>query len=304
MKPMKVDHHSATDEQLCAWVAAGDRSAEETLVLRYARLVRVCSRPFFLAGGDSEDLIQEGMLGLLAAIREFRPDRGARFSTYAQVCVRRRIISAVRLAAGGKHAPLNDYVSLEPSLLLADSMESLSNPEDVVIHQEALHALETAIVSRLTPLEAQVLAHFLEGSSYTEIAEAVGIALGETKYFRFPGGSVSYLTEERSAEMKEMLAERGYLVFDWNVVTNDALLSLREGEPPLDYIRRNFEETLERCLAETGGREGVPIIVLMHETVPETIELLPWMVETLARRGFSFGSLENFARSWTFADRQ
>ena len=139
---------------------------------------------------------------------------------------------------------------------------------------------------------------------WEEIAEAAGIALGETKYFRFPGGSVSYLTEERSAEMKEMLAERGYLVFDWNVVTNDALLSLREDEPPLDYIRRNFEETLERCLAETGGREGVPIIVLMHETVPETIELLPWMVETLARRGFSFGSLENFARSWTFADRQ
>ncbi len=175
MKPVETEYHRTTDEQLCARVAAGDRGAEEALVLRHTRLVRMCARPFFLAGGDSEDLIQEGMLGLLAAIREFRPDRGARFATYAQVCIRRRIISAVRAAAGGKHAPLNDYVSLEPSLLLADLEPSApSNPEDVVIHQEALRALESAIASKLTPLEGQVLSRFLAGSSYAEIAEAVG----------------------------------------------------------------------------------------------------------------------------------
>lgn len=175
MEPMEQEQHSVTDEQLCARVAGGDRSAEEALVLRYARLVRMCARPFFLAGGDSEDLIQEGMLGLLAAIREFRPGRGARFATYAQVCIRRRIISAVRAAAGGKNAPLNDYVSLEPSLLLADMESSApSNPEDVVIHQEALRALESAITSQLTQLEARVLSRFLAGSSYAEIAEAVG----------------------------------------------------------------------------------------------------------------------------------
>lgn len=172
---MENEHHSVTDEQLCALAAAGDQSAEEALVLRYARLVRMCARPFFLAGGDSEDLIQEGMLGLLAAIREFRSDRGARFATYAQICVRRRIISAVRTAAGGKHAPLNDYVSLEPSLLLADMGSPFpSNPEDVVIHQEALRALESSIAAQLTQLEARILARFLEGSSYAEIAEAVG----------------------------------------------------------------------------------------------------------------------------------
>ena len=175
MKPDNSESHSVTDEQLCARVAAGDRSAEEALVLRHTRLVRMCARPFFLAGGDSEDLIQEGMLGLLAAIREFKADRGARFSTYAQVCIRRRIISAVRVAAGGKNAPLNDYVSLESSLSVGE-MESSApgNPEDVVIRQEALRALETAIASQLTELEAQVLARFLEGSSYAEIAEAVG----------------------------------------------------------------------------------------------------------------------------------
>ncbi len=169
------------DEVLCARAASGDRAAEETLVLRYSRLVRVVSRPFFLAGGDSEDLIQEGMLGLLSAIREFRPDRGARFRTFAEVCVRRRIISVVRAAAGGKHTPLNDSVSLDPSLVLANqdftsfgtAYHQQRNPEDVVIHEENLSALEEAIQKELTGLEAQVLALYLSGLSYAEIAEEV-----------------------------------------------------------------------------------------------------------------------------------
>lgn len=172
MKPKESDFNSISDERLCALAAAGERSAEETLVLRHSRLVRMCARPFFLAGGDSEDLIQEGMLGLLAAIREFRPDRGARFATYAQICVRRRIISAVRSASGGKHAPLNDYVSLEASLLPAEAESG--NPEDLFIRREALHTLEEDISASLTGLEKQVLARYLEGASYAEIAQAVG----------------------------------------------------------------------------------------------------------------------------------
>ena len=172
---------SITDETLCARAASGDRAAEETLVLRYSRLVRVCARPFFLAGGDSEDLIQEGMLGLLSAIREFRSDRGARFRTFAELCVRRRIISVVRAAAGVKHSPLNDYVSLDPSLFLAHqdftffgtAYHQQRNPEDVVIHEENLSTLEEAIRKGLTGLEAQVLACYLHGLSYAEIAEEV-----------------------------------------------------------------------------------------------------------------------------------
>ena len=170
MKSIETDFNRITDERLCALAMAGERSAEEALVLRHTRLVRMCARPFFLAGGDSEDLIQEGMLGLLAAIREFRPDRGARFATYAQVCVRRRIISAVRSASGGKHAPLNDYVSLE--LLSEEAGEA--DPEDLIIRREALHALEADISESLTRLEKQVLARYLEGESYAEIARAVG----------------------------------------------------------------------------------------------------------------------------------
>ena len=170
MKPNESDFNRISDERLCALALAGERSAEETLVLRHTRLVRMCARPFFLAGGDSEDLIQEGMLGLLAAIREFRPDRGARFATYAQVCVRRRIISAVRSASGGKHAPLNDYVSLE--LLSAEA--GAVDPEDLIIRREAIRALEADISDSLTRLEKQVLARYLEGESYAEIARAVG----------------------------------------------------------------------------------------------------------------------------------
>ena len=135
----------------------------------------------FLAGGDNDDLIQEGMLGLLSAIREFRSDRGARFRTFAELCVRRRIISVVRAAAGGKHSPLNDYVSLDPSLFLAHqdftffgtAYHQQRNPEDVVIHEENLSTLEEAIRKGLTGLEAQVLACYLHGLSYAEIAEEV-----------------------------------------------------------------------------------------------------------------------------------
>lgn len=169
------------DEVLCAQVAAGDRAAEETLVLRYARLVRVCARPLFLAGGDSEDLIQEGMLGLLSAIRNYRPGQGAAFRTFAEVCVRRRLVSAGRAAAGGKHTPLNDSVSLDPSLFLAHqdftffgtANHQHKNPEDVVIHEENLTTLEEAIRKGLTPLEAQVLSCYLDGLSYGEIAAEV-----------------------------------------------------------------------------------------------------------------------------------
>ena len=175
----QTSYSSPSDEALCQSVAQGDSQAETELVRRYSRLVRACARPLFLAGGDSEDLIQEGMMGLLTAIREYRADRGALFRTFAAVCVRRRIISAVRSAAGGKHQPLNNGVSLEAALFLANQAplgmvgHRQENPEDLVIHQEDLSALEEAIQTQLSQLEGQVLALYLRGSSYSEIAKEV-----------------------------------------------------------------------------------------------------------------------------------
>lgn len=112
--PPQWEQHS--DEDLCARAKRGDRNAEEALVVRYTRTVRVCARPYFLAGGDSEDLIQEGMVGLLHAIREYDPDREASFRHYAQVCIQNRLISAIKAAARDKHTPLNNYVSFETPL--------------------------------------------------------------------------------------------------------------------------------------------------------------------------------------------
>ena len=110
------DLRELEDEALCALAASGGREAEEALVVRYNRLVRMCARPCFLAGGDSEDLIQEGMLGLLSAIREYDPGKSAAFRTYAEICIKNRLFSAVKAAARNKHTPLNCSVSIETPL--------------------------------------------------------------------------------------------------------------------------------------------------------------------------------------------
>ena len=137
------------------------------------------------------------------------------------------------------------------------------------------------------------------------IAANAGIPLSEPKYFRFPGGSVgNYLDESSAEEMKTMLSDLGYLVFDWNAATNDAVLFLREdGEDTYDYIRKTFLANLEQTVRELENREGVPIILLMHETVGETVDLMPWMLEYLIREGYSFANLDSCGRSLTFADR-
>ena len=162
------------DEALCALAAVGDRLAEEILVLRYNRLVRVCARPFFLAGGDSEDLIQEGMFGLLKAIREFDPNRDATFRTFAEVCVRNRIRSAVTAAARGKHTPLNDSISFEaPSFGVdgAASGSSMHDPEYLIIGREEYTERLEKLKLQLSGFESDVLASYLSGLSYQEIAE-------------------------------------------------------------------------------------------------------------------------------------
>ncbi len=166
-----------TDEALCRAAADGDTQAETELVARYGQLVRACARPLFLAGGDSEDLIQEGMLGLLTAIRRFDPERDAAFRTYAGVCIRSRLLTAIRAAQGGKHAPLNHSVSFEPPLFdgtNAHLFSSVESPEDVIIGREELKERLDALKGQLSELEAQILPPYLNGLSCGEIARQLG----------------------------------------------------------------------------------------------------------------------------------
>ena len=140
---------------------------------------------------------------------------------------------------------------------------------------------------------------------WEEIVAEAGITLNH-KLFRFPGGSVSgYLTDYKRLTMTTMLTERGYSIFDWNVVTNDSLLSLRPAETgTYDYIRDTFRDTLAGGVKENEGKSGAPIIILMHETVPETVDLMKWMLEYLIEEGYTFGSLDQMGGSWTFGDRK
>ena len=167
-----------SDEQLQALAREGRSGAEDELARRYVRLVRVCARPYFLHGGDSEDLLQEGMLGLLYAIREFDPNKGVLFRTFAETCIRNRIQSAIRSAARKKHAPLNDGVSLDD--VLSDESQSLGaryvarSPEEQVLARETEHELISASERCLSVLEARILSLYLDGLSYQEMAAATG----------------------------------------------------------------------------------------------------------------------------------
>ena len=168
-------HLQDIDRQRLA--ASGDRAAEELLAGRYMQLVRVCARPLFLAGGDSEDLSQEGMFGLLSAIREFDPAQGVSFRSFAEHCIRMRLYSAVKSAARLKHLPLNDSMPLEqlsddPSSQLSAAPEIFRrSPEDLVLARESKEELIELCKRRLSRLELQVLDCYLEGLSYRDIAQ-------------------------------------------------------------------------------------------------------------------------------------
>ena len=168
------------DETLCSMAAAGDRVAEEALVTRYTRLVRTCARPFFLAGGDSEDLIQEGMFGLIRAIREYDGAKAASFRTFAEVCIRNRLISALRAASRDKHSPLNQSVPLDTPFFDGNSYPfgalraSSADPEELIIDRDRVAEALESTRKQLSEFEAKILGLYLDGLSCQEIAKAVG----------------------------------------------------------------------------------------------------------------------------------
>ncbi len=171
------------DEELWRYAKYGNTRAEEELIERYTRLVRICARPYFLAGGDSEDLTQEGFLGLLNAIRSYSPESGAKFRPFAEVCIRNRILEAVRSASRKKHEPLNGGVSLEYVILSEEEARPSTevkpevfsrSPEEQVLAKESEKEFYSTFSRCLSSFETEVLFHFLEGLTYRQIAAEVG----------------------------------------------------------------------------------------------------------------------------------
>ena len=172
-----------TDEQIVEMSHQGDASAEEYLLDKYKNFVRSKARSYFLVGADHEDIVQEGMIGLYKAIRDFRPDKLSSFRAFAELCITRQIITAIKTATRQKHIPLNNYVSLNKPLYDEESDRTLldvivegrmSDPEELIINMENVGNIRTKINEVLSGLEQEVLNAYLDGKSYQEIAESLG----------------------------------------------------------------------------------------------------------------------------------
>ena len=171
------------DEDIVALCRTGDAVAVEYLLNKYKNFVRSKARSYFLIGADHEDIVQEGMIGLYKAIRDFRPEKLSSFRAFAELCITRQIITAIKTATRQKHIPLNSYVSLNKPLYDEESDRTLldvcaeghsANPEELLISQEDLRGIHQKIDEVLSSLEQEVLAAYLDGKSYQEIADMLG----------------------------------------------------------------------------------------------------------------------------------
>ena len=181
MTPAQRAERELEDLQLVIRARNGDSRSMDTLIRRYTGFVRLKASSYFLAGGDSEDLIQEGLIGLYKAVRDFRSDKETSFRSFAELCITRQIITAIKTATRFKHAPLNTYVSFsqtpagqesEGDCTLGDALPGsiVDEPSIVVISTEELQSLVFCLGTGLSKLEADALRLYLEGSSYEEMA--------------------------------------------------------------------------------------------------------------------------------------
>ena len=192
-----------SDEALQAMATDGNPLAEEVLVQRFGRLVRQSARPLFLAGGDSEDLFQEGMLGLLAAIRTYAPTAESTFATYAQVCIRNRLLTAIKTASRNKHTPLNQAVSLElPQIEERYGTEMRRDLEEQVLAAAWVDEMQLRFTGMLSQFEHEILVLFLRGLSYQEMAERTGKTTKsiDNAVGRIRKKLAAHLTKARSAD--------------------------------------------------------------------------------------------------------
>ena len=177
-------YKKAKDEELVLMAQNGDDAAQEYLLDKYKSLVRAKSRAYFLIGADSEDIIQEGMIGLYKAVRDYNEEKNASFRSFAELCVNRQMITAIKAATRQKHQPLNSYISLNKPVyeeeseqtymdFLQSSSGSLLNPEALLIGQENKSFLEDQMVKNLSSFETRVLVLYLQGRSYFEISRVL-----------------------------------------------------------------------------------------------------------------------------------
>ena len=165
------------DEELIFRFKNGESEILDYLMEKYKNMVRKKARTMFLIGGENDDLIQEGMIGLFKAVRDYQPDKDASFQTFAGICVDRQIYNAIQSSNRQKHQPLNSYISLseqdgENEEHLGDAW--VENPESFIIDQENVQSLEQEITTTLSPMENQVLEYYLAGNGYGEIAQIMG----------------------------------------------------------------------------------------------------------------------------------
>lgn len=197
-----------TDEEIVSQAQQHDDAAVEYLLYKYKNFVRSKARSYFLIGADHEDIVQEGMIGLFKAFRDFRPDKLASFHAFAEICVTRQIITAIKTATRQKHIPLNSYVSLNKPIYEEESDRTLmdvitegrsADPEELLIGRESYVSIESRIDEALSPLERRVLAAYLDGKSYQEIAQMLD------RHVK----SIDNALQRVKHKLEKLMAERG-----------------------------------------------------------------------------------------------
>lgn len=225
LKPISSNNYSNNysnfkvmdDEEAVLAAKAGNEKALEYLMHKYKNFVRAKAKTYFLIGADREDIIQEGMIGLYKAIRDFNGDKLSSFKCFAELCITRQIITAVKTATRQKHIPLNSYVSLNKSIFDEESdrtlmdvvskSEAVFDPEEMIINREEIEGIEEKLNEILSKLEAKVLSLYLQGKSYSEIAlildrhvKSIDNALQRVKrklekYFEEEKANINYITK-------------------------------------------------------------------------------------------------------------
>jgi len=174
-----LDFKERSDEEIVAQAKGGNNRAQDYLISKYENFVKAKAKSYFLIGADKEDIYQEGMIGLYKAIRDFNPEKATSFKSFAEICVIRQIITAIKTATRQKHIPLNTYISLNKPIYEEESDRTLldvlaglkiSDPEELMISKEQMNYIEEKISTVLSGLELEVLTSYLDGKSYQEIA--------------------------------------------------------------------------------------------------------------------------------------